>query len=184
MWFRQLFDQDTSTYTYLLADEASREAVIIDPVLEQLDRDATLIDELELKLVAALDTHVHADHVTALGALKRRFGAQTVMSERGGAVCADRLVKQADRIVFGGHDHAYERIKPKDGVLYIVSGNGGARLYEHKNPHAYTDFFYNKKHGFTEVTVDGPRLTLRHVNADGEQVDRHVVEKGGRLADR
>ncbi|HEY6079590.1 MAG TPA: MBL fold metallo-hydrolase [Polyangiaceae bacterium] len=104
MLFRQLFDQDTSTYTYLLADEASREAVIVDPVLEQLDRDATLIDELGLKLVAALDTHVHADHVTALGALKRRFGAQTIMSERGGAVCADRLVKQGDRVRFGRHE--------------------------------------------------------------------------------
>ena len=94
------------------------------------------------------------------------------------------FARQKVDIVFGGHDHAYERIKPRDGVLYIVSGNGGARLYEHKNPHAYTDFFYNKKHGFTEVKVDGSRLTLRHVNADGEQVDRTVIEKGSRLTDR
>lgn len=104
MLIRQLFDQDTSTYTYLLADEASREAVIIDPVLEQMERDSTLIDELGLKLVHALDTHVHADHVTALGSLKRRFGAETVMSERGGAVCSDRLVKQGDRVRFGQHE--------------------------------------------------------------------------------
>jgi len=104
MLIRQLFDQDTSTYTYLLADEASREAVIIDPVLEQVERDSTLIDELELKLTYALDTHVHADHVTALGLLKRRFGAATVMSERGGAVCSDRLVKHGDRVSFGQHE--------------------------------------------------------------------------------
>ncbi len=103
MLFRQLFDQDTSTYTYLLADESSREAIIIDPVLEQLERDSTLIDELSLKLVYALDTHVHADHVTALGALRRRFGARTIMSERAGAVCADQLVKQGDRVPFGRH---------------------------------------------------------------------------------
>jgi sulfur dioxygenase len=64
MLFRQLFDSETSAYTYLLADERTREAVIIDPVLE---RDAALISELGLRLVAALDTHVHADHVTAQG---------------------------------------------------------------------------------------------------------------------
>lgn len=104
MLFRQLFDQDTSTYTYLLADEASREALIIDPVFEQIDRDSTLIDELELELMWALDTHVHADHITALGLLNQRFKARTVLSERGGAVCADRLVKQGDRITFGQHE--------------------------------------------------------------------------------
>lgn len=106
MLFRQLFDQDTSTYTYLLADEASRKALIIDPVFEQVDRDGTLIDELELELVWALDTHVHADHVTALGLLSQRFKARTVLSERAGAVCADRLVKHGDRIVFGQHELA------------------------------------------------------------------------------
>jgi sulfur dioxygenase len=101
MLFRQLFDPDSSTYTYLLADESSREAVIIDPVLEQLERDAALLGELGLRLVAILDTHVHADHVTAQGLLRRRFGAKTVMSERSGAVCADVLVKDGDHIQFG-----------------------------------------------------------------------------------
>jgi glyoxylase-like metal-dependent hydrolase (beta-lactamase superfamily II)/rhodanese-related sulfurtransferase len=103
MLLRQLFDPDTSTYTYLLADEDSREAVIIDPVIEQFERDAGLIAELDLRLVAVLDTHVHADHVTAQGLLKQRFGAKTIMSERSGVVCADVLVKQGDRIAFGRH---------------------------------------------------------------------------------
>jgi len=103
MLFRQLFDQDSSTYTYLLADEATRKALIIDPVFEQVERDSTLIEELELELVWALDTHVHADHVTSLGLLSQRFKARTVLSERGGAVCADRLVKQGDHIEFGQH---------------------------------------------------------------------------------
>jgi sulfur dioxygenase len=103
MLFRQLFDQDSSTYTYLLADEASRQAVIIDPVFEQIERDSTLIGELGLELLWVLDTHVHADHVTASGLLRQRFNARTVLSERGGAVCADRLVKQGDRIEFGRH---------------------------------------------------------------------------------
>jgi glyoxylase-like metal-dependent hydrolase (beta-lactamase superfamily II)/rhodanese-related sulfurtransferase len=101
--FRQLFDPETSTYTYLLADETTREAVIIDPVLEQVERDAGLIDELGLRLVAVLDTHVHADHVTAQGLLRARFGAKSVMSERSGSVCADVLVKQGDLIEFGQH---------------------------------------------------------------------------------
>jgi glyoxylase-like metal-dependent hydrolase (beta-lactamase superfamily II)/rhodanese-related sulfurtransferase len=103
MLFRQLLDPETSTYTYLLADEETREAVIIDPVYEKFERDASLIGELGLRLVAVLDTHVHADHVTAQGLLRQRFGAQSVMSERSGAVCADRLVKHGDRIAFGRH---------------------------------------------------------------------------------
>ncbi|HMG20052.1 MAG TPA: MBL fold metallo-hydrolase [Kofleriaceae bacterium] len=101
MLFRQLFDPETSTYTYLLADEATRDAIIIDPVLDQIERDIGLIGDLELALRYALDTHVHADHVTALGSLRERLGAQTVVSERAGVGCADRLVKDGDVIRFG-----------------------------------------------------------------------------------
>jgi sulfur dioxygenase len=104
MLLRQLFDQDSSTYSYLLADEATREAVLIDPVFEQFERDATLIEELGLSLCFALETHVHADHVTSQGLLKQRFGACTVISERAGAVCADRLVKHGDRLRFGRYE--------------------------------------------------------------------------------
>jgi sulfur dioxygenase len=104
MLFRQLFDPESSTYTYLLADEETREAVLIDPVLEQVDRDVTLLRELGLRLVLALDTHVHADHVTALGALRERTGATTVHSEKAGAACADQLVKHGDRLRFGQHE--------------------------------------------------------------------------------
>lgn len=104
MLFRQLFDHDSSTYTYLLADDASRRALIIDPVLEQVERDSSLIEELELELVWALDTHVHADHVTAIGLLGQRFRARTALSERSGCVSADRLVKHGDSIQFGEHE--------------------------------------------------------------------------------
>jgi glyoxylase-like metal-dependent hydrolase (beta-lactamase superfamily II)/rhodanese-related sulfurtransferase len=103
MLFRQLFDQDSSTYTYLLADESSREAVLIDPVIEQFQRDRTLIEELQLKLLYVLDTHVHADHVTGSGMLSQHFGAKSVVSERAGIVCADWQVKQGDRVRFGQH---------------------------------------------------------------------------------
>lgn len=101
MLFRQLFDPTSSTYTYVLADETSREAILIDPVIDQVDRDLALLDELGLTLRFALDTHVHADHVTAAGTLRERRGAQTVLSERAGVGCADILVKDGDRIRFG-----------------------------------------------------------------------------------
>ncbi len=103
MLFRQLFDSESSTYTYLLADDATREAAIIDPVLEQADRDTTLVRELGLKLLYALDTHVHADHVTACGTLRDRLGCKTVLSERGGTGAPDLLVKEGDVLKFGRH---------------------------------------------------------------------------------
>lgn len=104
MFLRQLYDADSSTYTYLLADTGAREAVLIDPVLEQVERDTQLIQDLGFQLIAALDTHVHADHVTALGLLRERLGASTVISERAGAICEERLVKHGDRIRFGAHE--------------------------------------------------------------------------------
>jgi len=103
MFFRQLFDPDSSTYTYLLADRLAAEAILIDPVFEQLERDALLIEELGFRLVTALDTHVHADHLTASGALRLRLGCSTVISERAGSICEDRLVKHGDPIAFGRH---------------------------------------------------------------------------------
>ncbi|MFN0253138.1 MAG: MBL fold metallo-hydrolase [Kofleriaceae bacterium] len=101
MLFRQLFDPTSSTYTYLLADETSREAILIDPVIDQVDRDLSILDELGLVLRYVLDTHVHADHVTAAGTLRARRGAKTVLSERAGVGCADVLVKEGDEIRFG-----------------------------------------------------------------------------------
>lgn len=103
MLLRQLFDLDSSTYTYLLADRTAREAVLIDPVFEQFDRDRTLISELELKLLYVLETHVHADHVTSAGMLREQFGAKLVVPERSGVVCAEVQAKHGDRIRFGRH---------------------------------------------------------------------------------
>lgn len=122
MLFRQLFDLETSTYTYLLADEATREAVIIDPVLEQLERDAGLIGELGLTLRYTLDTHVHADHVTASGALRDRLGARTVLSERAGVGCADELVREGSTVRFGQYGlEVRETPGHTDGCLTFVT---------------------------------------------------------------
>ena len=101
MIFRQLYEPETSTYTYLLADPKTREAVLIDPVREKVDRDRKLLEELELELVYAIETHVHADHVTASGLLREQLGSKTVVSGNGGAPCADVQAKDGDRLFFG-----------------------------------------------------------------------------------
>ena len=101
MIFRQLFDPQSSTYTYLLADPGTREAVLIDPVFEQARRDAALIDELGLKLLWTLETHVHADHVTAAWLLRKKLGSRIALSRASGAEGADRLLEAGDRVEFG-----------------------------------------------------------------------------------
>ena len=99
--FRQLFDQQSSTYTYLLADPRAREAVLIDPVFEQARRDAALVAELGLKLAWTLETHVHADHVTGAWLHKQRLGSRIVLSAQSGAQGADRLLAPGERVEFG-----------------------------------------------------------------------------------
>ena len=101
MIFRQLFDAQSSTYTYLLADSATREAVLVDPVFEHARRDAALVEELGLKLGTTLETHVHADHVTGAWLLRRRFGSQIALSKESGAQGADRSLVDGEVVVFG-----------------------------------------------------------------------------------
>lgn len=100
MILRQLFDRESSTYTYLIADPVSREALLVDPVLEQIERDLTLIAELGLELRAVLETHVHADHVTAAGELRERTGARTYASGAG-APCIDQQLQGGDVVRVG-----------------------------------------------------------------------------------
>uniref|UniRef100_A0A3B3TVW8 Persulfide dioxygenase ETHE1, mitochondrial n=1 Tax=Poecilia latipinna TaxID=48699 RepID=A0A3B3TVW8_9TELE len=101
--FRQLFEVESSTYTYLLADTNTREAIIIDPVLETIDRDLSLIEELGLKLILAVNTHCHADHITSSGLMKKRIaGLKSAISKFSGA-SADILLSEGDKIRFGKH---------------------------------------------------------------------------------
>lgn len=101
MIFRQLFDPQSSTYSYLLGDERTRAAVLIDPVFEQARRDRALIAELNLKLLVTLETHVHADHVTGASLLKQRLGSRIALSGASGATGADLLLAHGDRVAFG-----------------------------------------------------------------------------------
>lgn len=124
MLFRQLFDPVSSTYTYLLADEQTRQGVLIDPVYERFARDSALLDELGIQLLYTLDTHVHADHVTAAWLFRERRGSRIVVSKRGGARGADVLVDHGDRIAFGRHVLEV-RATPghTDGCLTYVLGD-------------------------------------------------------------
>src|SRR5207245_1537511 len=102
MIFRQLFDPQSSTYTYLLADAASREAVLIDPVFEQARRDVALVEELGLRLSWTLETHLHADHITGAWLLKQRLGSRIAVSRASGAQGADRCLEPGEEIRLGG----------------------------------------------------------------------------------
>src|SRR6202162_4954517 len=102
MIFRQLFDATSGTYTYLIASRHGGEALIIDPVIERIDRYLQLVRELDLKLVKAVDTHLHADHVTGLGALRDRTHCVTVMGEHSKADVVSMRVAEGDRIQIEG----------------------------------------------------------------------------------
>jgi glyoxylase-like metal-dependent hydrolase (beta-lactamase superfamily II) len=101
MLFRQFFDRESSSYTYLLADEHTREAAIVDPVLENVDAYLELMGQLGLGLVRVFDTHVHADHVTGASVLRERTGARTV-SGHAGAACADLNAEPGAIVRVGG----------------------------------------------------------------------------------
>src|SRR5450755_5039556 len=102
MIFRQLFDSVSGTYSYLLASRACGEAMIIDPVLEKVDRYLQLIAELDLKLVKAVDTHLHADHITGLGALRDRTHCTTVMGEQTKADVVSMRLADGDKLTIEG----------------------------------------------------------------------------------
>ncbi len=102
MIFRQLFDSVSGTYSYLLASRAGGEALIVDPVLEKVDRYLQLIRELDLKLVKAVDTHLHADHVTGLGELRDRTRCVTIMGEQSKADVVAMRVSDGDKLTIEG----------------------------------------------------------------------------------
>lgn len=99
--FRQLFDPETSTYTYLLADSLSKEAALIDTVFEKTARDLQLLKQLGLKLKYVFETHIHADHITGASVLRESTGAQVALSVEAGIHCADIQIKDGDTFFLG-----------------------------------------------------------------------------------
>ena len=102
MLFRQLFDKTSSTYTYLLASRAGAEALLIDPVFEHTNRYLKLLEELDLKLVKVVDTHVHADHVSAMGSLRDATRCVTVMGEQSPVDIVSMRVRDNDPLTIEG----------------------------------------------------------------------------------
>lgn len=103
MIFYQLFESETSTYTYLLADELTREAILIDTVLECVERDYKLLNEMGLKLKYILDTHVHADHITGSSELRKKTGAKICISAKANIKCMDIALHDGDELNFGSY---------------------------------------------------------------------------------
>jgi sulfur dioxygenase len=155
MIFRQLFDSVSGTYSYLLASRQGGEALIIDPVLEKVDRYLRLVSELDLKLVKAIDTHLHADHITGLGALRDRTHCITVMGEQSGVDVVSMRVSDGDRLRIEGlsldvlytpghTDDSYSFLLPDrvfTGDTLLIRGTGRTD-FQNGNPRAqYASIF-------------------------------------------
>ena len=98
MIFRQLYDHESSTYTYLLAERVGGEALLIDPVKSHVDQYIQLVNEMDMKLVMAVDTHIHADHVTGLGDLRKSTGCISAMGEMSKAECVSLHFKEGEKL--------------------------------------------------------------------------------------
>jgi glyoxylase-like metal-dependent hydrolase (beta-lactamase superfamily II) len=96
MLFRQLFDPETSTYTYLIADEQTKAAILVDPVIEQVERDLQLMQELGLQLRYCMETHIYADHITGTGKLREKTGCLGIVPANAQANCADRQMQDRE----------------------------------------------------------------------------------------
>jgi glyoxylase-like metal-dependent hydrolase (beta-lactamase superfamily II)/rhodanese-related sulfurtransferase len=157
MIFRQLFDSTSGTYTYLLASRRGGEALIIDPVLERVERYLQLVRELDLRLVKAVDTHLHADHVTGLGALRDRTHCVTVMGEQSNADVVSMRVGDGDRIAIEGvsleaiytpghTDDSYSFLladRVFTGDTLLIRGTGRTD-FQNGDPRAQYDSIFNK----------------------------------------
>jgi sulfur dioxygenase len=157
MIFRQLFDSVSSTYSYLLASRRGGEALIIDPVLERVDRYLQLVKELDLRLVKAVDTHLHADHITGLGALRDRTRCITVMGERSSVDVVSMRVAEGDRVQIEGlsldvlytpghTDDSYSFLmgdRVFTGDTLLIRGTGRTD-FQNGDPRAQYDSLFNK----------------------------------------
>jgi sulfur dioxygenase len=166
MIFRQLFDSVSGTYTYLLASRRGGEALIIDPVLEKVDRYVQLIGELDLKLVKAVDTHLHADHITGLGALRDRTHCVTVMGEQSQVDVVSMRLAEGDKLTIEGlaldvlytpghTDDSYSflmRDRVFTGDTLLIRGTGRTD-FQNGDPRAQYDSIFNKLLKLPEDTL-------------------------------
>ena len=169
MIFRQLFDSVSGTYTYLLASRRGGEALIIDPVIEKVDRYLQLIGELDLKLVKAVDTHLHADHVTGLGALRDRTHCITVMGEQSKADVVSMRLSEGEKLTVEGvcldvlytpghTDDSYSYLmgdRVFTGDTLLIRGTGRTD-FQNGDPRAQYESIFNKLLKLPEDTLVFP----------------------------
>ena len=184
MIFRQVFDPESSTYTYLIAERAGGEALIIDPVDDQVPRYLNLIESLDLRLVLALDTHIHADHVTGLGSLRDETSCATVMGEHSRAECVSLKVREGEHLKVDGirldvlytpghTDDSYSFLLPDrafTGDTLLIRGTGRTD-FQNGNPAAQYDSLFNKLLVLPEKTLVFPAHDYngRTVSTIGEE---------------
>jgi sulfur dioxygenase len=155
--FRQLFDRESCTYTYLIAHEKSGEAILVDPVINNVAQYLQLVEELDLNLVLAIDTHIHADHITGLGALRTETLCAIAMGEHAKAECVNHKVREGEQLKVGdirldvlytpGHtDDSYSFVM-QDRVLtgdtLLIRGTGRTD-FQNGDPSAQYDSLFNK----------------------------------------
>lgn len=169
MIFRQLFERESSTYTYLLASRPGGEALLIDPVKSEVERYLRLLEELDVRLVFAVDTHVHADHVTGLGALREATDCVTVMGGQSRAECVSRRVSEGEELnVDGlvlralytpGHtDDSYSFVMPDrvfTGDTLLIRGTGRTD-FQNGDPRAQYDSLFGKLLRLPDATLVYP----------------------------
>jgi len=169
MIFRQLFDQVSGTYSYLLASRPGGEALIIDPVLEKVDRYLQLVRELDLDLVKAVDTHLHADHITGLGALRDKTHCITVMGEQTKADVVSMRLSDGDKLTIEGlsldviytpghTDDSYSFIMPDrvfTGDTLLIRGTGRTD-FQNGDPRAQYESLFGRLLKLPEATLVYP----------------------------
>ena len=169
MIFRQLFDNTSSTYTFLMAERQGGEALLIDPVLENIGQYVRLIEELDVKLVKAVDTHIHADHVTALGALHNQTDCTTAMGAMSRAECVSVHFHEGDKLSADnlhldilytpGHtDDSYSFLLPGrvfTGDTLLIRGTGRTD-FQNGDPAAQYDSLFDKLLTLPEDTLVYP----------------------------
>jgi sulfur dioxygenase len=169
MLFRQLFDQTSGTYSYLLASRRGGEAMIIDPVLEKVDRYLQLVRELDLKLVKAVDTHLHADHITGLGALRDKTHCITVMGEQTKADVVSMRLADGDKLTIEGltldviytpghTDDSYSFVMPDrvfTGDTLLIRGTGRTD-FQNGDPRAQYESIFGRLLKLADATLVYP----------------------------
>ena len=169
MIFEQLFDQKSSTYTYIIASGEGREALIIDPVIEHSDEYSAILNNLDLKLVKVIDTHIHADHISALNELNKRTNCIRVMGEKSKSEVIDLSIKDGEKIKVeevelqaiytpGHTDCSYSFLmndRVFTGDTLLINGSGRTD-FQNGNAYDAYDSIFNKLLKLPEKTLVFP----------------------------